>query len=92
MAELTPLPGHPLDHFPLSRRCRSLPGGVGRHIAFARRYKWPAQLNAGTLCRFGYHRMVHGWTEHDGQLCSICRYCCAPAARPAPAAVEPSQQ
>lgn len=64
---------HPLDHWPGTSDCRSLPGGARRHLALGWEYKWPSQAARATLCRVGWHKWVHGWS-HD-QPCMLCRHC-----------------
>lgn len=64
---------HPLDHLPASAYCRSLPGGIRRHLAYGWQYKWPTQLGRMTLCRVGWHRWTKGW--HHDEPCVLCRNC-----------------
>lgn len=52
---------HPLDHFPGTRRCRSLPGGTRNHLALDWQYRRMHALRAVTLCKVGRHSWVGGW-------------------------------
>jgi hypothetical protein len=64
---------HPIDHYPGTGRCRSLPGGFRRHLDLAWEFKWPQQLGRATWCRIGRHKWVDGWAKDVP--CSLCRNC-----------------
>jgi hypothetical protein len=64
---------HPIDHYPGTAYCRSLPGGFRRHLSLAWEFKWPQALGRATLCRIGRHRWVQGWVKDKPS--TICRNC-----------------
>jgi hypothetical protein len=74
---------HPLDHWPGSAYCRSLPGGTRNHLDMAWHYKWRGILAAETLCRIGRHEMTTVWRrdraliDPTGEWTSwrACRHC-----------------
>lgn len=56
---------HPLDHFPGSWYCRSLPGGTRNHLVMDWQYRRKNQLRAHTLCKFGWHTWQEVWARRD---------------------------
>jgi hypothetical protein len=73
---------HPLDHWPATARCRSLPGGAVRHLRYAwvfrRREQAMTPLYKLLRCPLGRHA-EQIWYCHlaDGtkQIIPSCRYC-----------------
>ena len=65
---------HPLDHFPASRRCRSLPGGWRNHLKMAWDFKWSRELAYYTRCKLGYHRYGRAWQQSRGDF-RACVWC-----------------
>jgi len=57
---------HPLDHWPWSRRCLSLPGGAGRHLRLTWEYRRGPELRARTVCLVGIHRPRPYWRGRGG--------------------------
>jgi hypothetical protein len=58
---------HPLDHFPGTRRCRSLPGGTLNHLVMDWQYRRQDQLRALTLCKIGRHGYGGVWQVRDDE-------------------------
>lgn len=80
---------HPLDHWPASKRCMSLPGGPKNHMSLAWQYKWRDKLVEPWArifrCSFGKHKFIT-WTHRSPLTDKInvvprCNYC--EATRPA---------
>lgn len=60
---------HPLDHLPGSPRCRSLPGGLRRHLPPGR------EFYAHASCRLGRHTPARMWRNDDGSPTTVCLSC-----------------
>lgn len=72
---------HPLDHWPGSAYCRSLPGGTRNHLKMTWSYRRRPMLASWTLCRIGRHRIITArrrdsvadeWVSF--QTCNNCCY------------------
>ncbi len=73
---------HPLDHWPGSAYCRSLPGGTRQHLhlawVFRRREQVLAPVYKLLLCHIGRHaEQVWYQRQEDGtqKVMPSCRYC-----------------
>lgn len=77
---------HPLDHWPGTRYCRSLPGGTKRHLNYAWHERRKDQILKPWYrifhCTFGDHKFLiwyHRNKEDKIVITPMCKYC--PATR-----------
>lgn len=70
---------HPIDHWPGSRYCRSLPGGTRRHLACAWDIKWRERVQAPLywtlLCRIGRHKVQVWYSACPRAVMPVCAFC-----------------
>lgn len=66
---------HMLDHWPFTRYCHSLPGGIRRHLDLAWDFKWSMVLRRNTTCRVGRHRFTLRKTREPLPGWRGCRAC-----------------
>jgi hypothetical protein len=70
---------HPLDHRPLSRRCRAHYGGLWRHLWLVWHFQWemPSRIKRITHCWRGDH-CYRPWFRGDGHGRTVYggRHCC----------------
>jgi hypothetical protein len=72
---------HPLDHYPLSKRCREHYGGFHNHMNLLWKYKWdvPATIKKITHCVWGKHHPGPWWKANAAKELiyagQICRWC-----------------
>jgi hypothetical protein len=52
---------HPLDHWPLTRRCADHYGGAVNHLQLWWAQRATPLLRMNTLCLVGRHHWVEGW-------------------------------
>lgn len=70
---------HPLDHWPGTRQCSSLPGGTWNHLKLTWTFRRHDQLlkpfRRMLGCPFGRHHMIV-WYTQDTVLpeCSVCGF------------------
>jgi len=72
---------HPLDHWPLTRRCADHYGGAVNHLQLWWAQRATPLLRMNTLCLVGRHHWVEGWrgpgpaAELDPQRILVCDAC-----------------
>ena len=72
---------HPLDHYPLSKRCREHYGGLRNHMKLLWDFKWdvPSKVKKVTHCFWGRHKPGNWWKGdgtgnlvYAGKICTWC--------------------